>query len=84
MGQSQQRRSGLLEKFLEYIGTERASSLNRPKANMRGDQRAKGNVAEAKQTTQSPASEEPCELCSGVVMFFLFLFSFYCRAVERP
>lgn len=65
----------MLEKFLEYIGTERASSLNRPKANMRGDQRAKGNVAEAKQTKQSPASEESCELCSGVV-FFLFVFCF--------
>ena len=78
MGQSKQERSGLLEKFLEYTGTERASSLNRLKVSMRGDQRAKGNIAEAKQT--EPTSRESCELCSGIVFFF----SFYCRAVERP
>ena len=62
----------MLEKFLEYTGTERASSLNRLKVSMRGDQRAKGNIAEAKQT--EPTSRESCELCSGIVFFF-FLFT---------
>lgn len=71
MGQSKQGRSGLLEKFLEYTGTERASSLNRLKVSMRGGQRAKGNIAEAKQT--EPTSTESCELCSGGVVFFFLL-----------
>lgn len=38
---------------------------------MRGGQRAKGNIAEAKQT--EPTSTESCELCSGGVVFFFLL-----------
>lgn len=61
----------MLEKFLEYTGTERASSLNTLKVSMQGDQRAKGNIAEAKQT--EPTSTQSCELCSGGVVFFFLL-----------